>query len=247
MYIPELLKKYGEKYSGLEMRGLHVTGYLVDRVMAINPITLDGLLSWAVVQDAEYETGEKIPFSDRTDYPYIPLPLEELWLDERCGPLRCTSFFLSDGVSSDIEYFHKRVLRGERTKSKNPCTFGIKGVTGRWAERRTPFPVMLSDKIEAYCRGDLDEICRLLNYVTHVGKKVSAGFGLIERWEVETAEISAQDCLVRDGLFIRNIPCGYSPEIRSDEPAVLLGWAHPYWNPSFYGKGWRFGAEKSGA
>lgn len=242
MYTPELLKPYVERYKNAPLQGMRVTAVLADRVIAMQPITLDGLLAWSVVHEAEVTSGAKIPFAERNDFAFIPVPLKLLWEDENGGPLWCTSFFEPDAVlGTDVEYFHKRAPDGHRTKSKNPEAFGVRGITGRWADRRTPFPVLLARQMEALAIGDIEEVRRLLGYITHIGKKNAEGFGAVKEWRVELEEISVADCLVRDGKLLRNIPVG-AGLIETDEPPEVLGWAPPYWNPSFYGEGWRFGA-----
>ena len=242
MYTPELLTPYVERYKNAPLQGMRVTAVLVDRVIAMQPITLDGLLAWTVVHEAEGTARDKIPFAKRTDFAFIPVPLKLLWKDETGGPLWCASFFEPDVVlGTDVEYFHKRAPDGHRTKSKNPEAFGVRGITGRWADRRTPFPVVLTRQMEALAIGDIEEVRRLLLPVTHVGKKTAEGFGAVKEWRVEPEDISVVDCLVRDGKLLRNVPVG-AGLIKTDEPPEVLGWAPPYWNPAFYGEGWRFGA-----
>ena len=240
MYTPDLLKPHEEKYRGIVQQGMKVEAVLTDRLITTEPVTLDGLLAWAVVQEAQNEAGERIPFQEREDIAFLPLPLKRLWSDEAGGPLWCASFFIPDEVDSDVEYFHKRAPDGHRTKSKHPESFGVKGVTGRWAERRTPFPVTIARKLEAWCLGDVAEVRRLLQYVTHVGKKTAEGFGIVREWIVEPVDVGERDCLIRDGKLARNIPAGYGG-IEIEAPSELLGWAPPYWNKAYYGPGFRFG------
>ena len=142
MYTPELLNPYAERYKDAPLQGMRVTAVLADRVIAMQPITLDGLLAWSVVREAEVTSGVKVPFAERNDFAFIPVPLKLLWEDEDEGPLWCASFFEPDAVlGTDVEYFHKRAPDGYRTTSKHPETFGVKGTMGRWADRRTPFPL----------------------------------------------------------------------------------------------------------
>jgi len=76
--------------------------------------------------------------------------------------------------------------------------------------------------------GDLEEVRRLLQHVTHLGKKRSVGRGAIETWRIEPCpEMWDGFPVVRDGKPLRALPSDYpgltSPKLRQ----VTL--TYPYW------------------
>ena len=68
MYTPELLKPYVERYKNAPLQGMRVTAVLADRVIAMQPITLDGLLAWSVVHEAEVTFSSFV-----VDFPTVPV------------------------------------------------------------------------------------------------------------------------------------------------------------------------------
>lgn len=78
--------------------------------------------------------------------------------------------------------------------------------------------------VDWYAMATPDKLRRLLVFATHLGKKVSQGWGAVLRWEVEDwhADWSVRD---DDGRLMRAIPADNQPN------APVLGVRPSYWNP----------------
>jgi hypothetical protein len=233
--IPELKGLY-ETINAVPLK---IAAALNSQVAISDFIALDGLLARCVLQE---RLGTTILDTANGPY-YIPVPLKRLWTHPDNGlPLWAASFFMptTDAVD-DTTYFHKRAPRGERTKGTGKSDkFGIGARTGRWAERRTPIVTSIVPKMEAYCVGETGEIMRLLEGVTHLGKKRSAGYGAVVKWEIE--EMEDVDCVQKNGILIRPVPARFE-NVVIDEAPQLIGWTNPYWNPTIFDLGWRVGVK----
>jgi CRISPR type IV-associated protein Csf3 len=231
--IPEL----NGLYETVNASPLKIVVTLNSQIAVTDFIALDGLLARCVLQE---RLGTPILDPAKGPY-YIPIPLARLWTHPDDGlPLWAASFFTPSAIAvDDTTYFHKRALRGERTKGPGKSDkFGIGTRTGRWAERRTPIVTSIIPRMEACCIGDAVEIMRLLSGVTHLGKKRSAGYGAVAKWEIE--EVKEVDCVQKNGKLIRPIPARFE-KVSIDELPQLIGWTTPYWYPPSFDLGWRIG------
>lgn len=239
------LRPYRERY-GEVLRGggqpLRVVCQLADNspVGGYDPVTLDGLLAWAVV--AEATQGAMVP-SDSRCY-NEPLPLRCLWRSPEGLPLWAASCFFPLGdVAPGTLYLHKRVITGEWSRGNvKTGRLTLDTAKGRHMERRVPLPVKVCPLWEARAWGDPEEVLRLLASVAFVGKRRSAGLGEVREWFVGPCPEmhEPEDTVFWDGALRRPFPVGAAAMLPAvtTEPPSLVGWTVPHWKPSLFGPGW---------
>lgn len=243
--LPEL-EPIKSEYEALSHAPLRVVLNLKPNspLVTYEPPILDNLLGGALVQ----ERFENPQLPETPEAYEIPLPLACLWRDDRELPLWAATYFSPVGASvADVHYQHRKLQDGDYSKNKGGKPLKLSGANGRWQERRTPLPVMVCHQWEAFAIGSPQEIARLLEGVTAVGKRRGAGMGEVESWEVLPAEIgSASDLLIRDGKLTRAIPVNsehlLAPYKPSERPQSSVGWTPPQWKPTLFSSGWRCGA-----
>jgi hypothetical protein len=84
------------------------------------------------------------------------------------------------------------------------------------------------DLLTWWCIGDQAEIGRLLQYVTHLGKRAAVGKGEVAAWAVEPCAPWEGFPVLRDGYPLRPLPTD-TPELAED---VYIGdgrLTYPYW------------------
>lgn len=204
------------KYAAMDKSPLKITATMANPTVANGGygIHLDGILSWAVLtaHPCTYEQAEFL---------LTPLPLETL--DFRGDlPLWAASDFMTDKIHTGREYWHKRypANRVEFAAKRNANTSA-----GRWREYRVPLNLNVTHAFTAYAIGNRDEVARLLDYVTHLGKKSAYGYGRVVKWSVE----ECGDCLE---LIHNNrlLPIEYARRVGLDGGIVPAAcWTPPYW------------------
>lgn len=241
-YIP--LQLYADLYPALEMSPLVITCTLAafSQVITYQHIHFDNLLASTVVQEAQHDCY----WEWEDEAKPLPVPLKVLWESNSGLPLYASSSMYPVGdVFNDVTYFHKRVPTGEWSRTNKSGKVQLSPVRGRYMERRIPFRTSIIHKLQARVIGNADEIARLLEKITHIGKKRSAGYGEVCEWEITEAKLRDVDCLVKNGKLARPIPawCTESLKIDINAPMVMVGWSPPQWNPAGFEMGWPFGTK----
>lgn len=98
--------------------------------------------------------------------------------------------------------------------------------SGRYKNYRMPVVVILADRLEWYCVGDIDGIRDLLNGVLAIGKKRSQGYGMVEEWIVEEWPEDWSE-VGPDGKLMRAVH--ELPENVSGARMMMWGVRPPYW------------------
>lgn len=206
------------------MRPLRVRAYLQDgRVAGGDPwLPLDGILAWAWMRDRHpeelFNSGGRLIFAAPPDLPLARLGEGDDWF-------WACSFNTRPSLGEYIKHWHKRFdLAYERYLASPPRRIGVG--SGRYRSYRMPLPILLFDCLEWFAVGDRDEVLRLCRLVTHVGKKVSQGFGAVDRWEV--VPWPHDWSLEREGELTRPLPASLSSEPRGR--LVYYGIRPPYWD-----------------
>ena len=243
--IPDLIP-YAERYARMEMEPLRITLYprTNAHLVSYDPVLLDNLLARCVLDAATQ--GERLLNGD--DGYDLPAPLRCLWRDERGYPLWAATPFMPVGdYERDVVYQHKRVQSGRWTAARGKNGYGVPTVSGRWMERRAPLPTIVCAEFVATCIGNAIEIGRLLEQLTHVGKRRAIGFGEIDHWLIEPL---GHDFLLVDEIarLTRSLPAAAFEALlpRCYEPLeapVPVGWTPPQWKPELFTLGWMAGAE----
>lgn len=205
----------GADYASLEKSPVIVTAELATPiVMAENDGThLDGILSAAALTDHPHPSawdGAAV----------VPLPLELAWVSPSGKPLWAATPLIPSGTAiAAREYWHKRypTHRAEFGTRQNAVTSA-----GRYREYRVPINAISIDRLHALAIGHPGEMQRLLDTVSHIGKKGSIGYGRVARWTLTPAAHT-----IADILALRAVPAEFASTGRPVEP--LRGWTPPYW------------------
>lgn len=222
--LPEVAP-YWERYTDpafqAQMRPLVIRAGVVGPVAGYDRLQLDNLLAGQVLREAlggDLVDGQQAPY-------LLPAPLYLLWRDPAYGlPLWASNPFVPEGQSVRMSiYWHKRMVRGElmpdqyqEPGTKKPKRPDVAGIKGRYKEKRIPLPAEQAPVWSATCIGDADEIARLLERVTALGKR---RLGLVQWWEVadiERFEIG------------RPVPEAYCDDLPAGLPRKFAGWTPPY-------------------
>lgn len=198
--IKERLQVVRDRYAGMQHQPLHIRARLL-RPLALNDaILFDGLLRAAVVK--EYAPCQALAGMPVPDGLHVPLPLAYS-LSKRSYPFASLGYadaaaevVLRPGHRRLLEYavtWHKTwehsgdnllVFQSDNGKPlRGKISLGGAQYKG-WAMR-----LSVIDWREAHfwCRGNADEVVRLLANIPAVGKKQAWGFGLVAPggWTVE--------------------------------------------------------------
>lgn len=124
-------------------------------------------------------------------------------------------------VADGIDHWTKRVdSRYVELLAEQRARISMSG--GRYRAYRMPLVYRHALTVHWHVVGDREAVTRLLELVTHLGKKPSMGWGAVMEWVVEPC---AEDWSVtgRDGQLMRPVP---------HAAGLLYGIRPPYWLPS---------------
>lgn len=242
--LPEF-DSWRQRYADAPLEGLTITAELAPgaSILQYNPIYLDNLLGWAVVQQATL--GRGLPtISEWYD---IPLPLAVIWRSEEGYPLWAASAFFPAGAwAQDTIWLHRRAPSGRWSRSPGKSKpLRIVTSMGRDMERRVPTPAIAAELVQARCIGNADLIGELLEHVTHLGRRRNLGTAHVRRWTIQGRLWEPADVLFTGNQLARAIPeeaRHLVPGIINDPP-TLIGWTPPQWKATAFRPGWRIGTE----
>lgn len=206
------------------MTPLRITWRLLTPVVVPDsPIHLDGLLSWARVQEA-MEAGDNIadPFEHQHD-----IPLERLstdlgwcfkasWLRFNWSGQPRTLHYVRRSEPVELATAFREGLLGKRQPQWQGATGHTKGYSLVLQER-------LVDQAEAFAIGEPERISQLLQRISSLGKLRRLAKGLVSSVDVQRIE------LAHCQWWMRNLPADF------DQPpkqcALSLGRLFsPYWS-----------------
>lgn len=182
------------------MRFIKITALLKDGRVSVSDgyLPFDGVLYSAYARKYHPELLHT-PILEQDSIIDFPLPLQKI-VDNKYSYYNC-SFAFFEKVAEDTRLFNKRY---DTNFSERFVNFGNKrGVVetrkGKFKNARVPLSIILTQKIEWYAVGEMQEVKSLLSYINKIGKKGSQGIGLVKEWIVE--EIEQEQC-----LLLRAIP-----------------------------------------
>lgn len=184
----------------MSMDALRVTFYMDGTGVFMwpkTPIHLDGLLSWALMPFHRLEIGAPAPNEEPFE---IKLPLGTWKKDGHWG--WHASALFPDGEFYESTQYYRKKIRTERLH----LTSGAVGTqSGRYAERNTPMPLILCNKLIGYCLGKRKRIAHILKKQTrYIGAMASAGKGKVLGVEVDV--IDDDFSIKKDGRMMRYMP-----------------------------------------
>ncbi|MCX8207510.1 MAG: hypothetical protein N3G75_06725 [Methanothrix sp.] len=187
--------------------------------MADNWYHGDGLIANLLMRELLGDDYYNLP--PRTPLPvahYLRLPLRFSHL------IYHSSVAIPDSDIQRVTRIYKRFEENDpvlRTKSK------INRGGGYFRDSMIQIPYSVSNTMTFYMNGDIDEIRRIFEGLTAIGKKIALGGGLIRSKEYR--ELETDWSLVRDGIAMREIPVEMC---RSYDSRYVMRRAviFPYWS-----------------
>lgn len=156
----------------------------------------------------------------------IPLPLALSWVSPQGLPLwTATDLMPVDEVGKGVCYVHSRypTHRADLASRQSAVM-----TAGRYKDARIPLQVTGAAAVEGFCIGDPAAVVKLLDRITHIGRKGAHGHGRVLRWEVEPCAVTEDDV-----MDLRPVPIEYLAETGEGVVASRLfprrGWTPPYW------------------
>lgn len=200
------------------MTALRITCLLASPAVSYHGLHLDGILAHALVE--RDTAGAMLPQTPE----YVPceLPLRCVWRSAASVPLWASTDLLPEAeAANDVIYLHRRALEPHMTAAS------MKTGKGRYKERRSPLPAIVTHRLVAYADGEAQEIVSLLQRVTSIGKKRIVA-GVVREWIIE--EIDEFSFTDGEGRALRPLPHLYIYGEERDDGSPVLGFSPPYWH-----------------
>nr|DAI46085.1 MAG TPA: Cas system-associated RAMP superfamily protein [Caudoviricetes sp.] len=188
-------------------------------VIVSTPIHFDAILS--AVHPAMHNLNTVVRRSQAEDVVDAPLPIDSAKIAD-------TWVF----CCSSADYSNARPYCTKFTKRKDGLDYCY--IKSRQTPRSGPgrdrcdtiYGVLCSSVDFFVSCGSVNELSRLCRRVHGIGGLRKMGFGEVTEFEIiERTDLQWQDCLVRDGVAVRNLPV----EMIVGQATRLVATKHPYW------------------
>jgi CRISPR type IV-associated protein Csf3 len=187
--------------GGGGMTPLHIVCQLVTGAVLPSEgcLHLDGLIAaaWCMRQD--------ITATSAAELIDVEIPVQR----SACGRYHLASALLYQSEQRELRYTNKRfptdhaLAFGDAKLKRVSMSSGVQKAFRIPSERTH----LVHDRLEAWCIGEREAITDLLGVVTRVGRRRSAGEGLVRAWTIEECEPWGPGFpVVRDGAPLRNLP-----------------------------------------
>lgn len=214
-----------------DLQPLRVVAVTETAVASNDPVALDSLIAWAMVQRAL--EGRPFPTPEPGTHYWLPLPLK---LDRLIDglPLWTSTDFAPVDLHRSTTNIHRRTADNPWAMQGLMASLGDKRarrfpsqLAGPYMDYRVPQRRYTALEWVASCIGYRSEIESLLADVRHFGKSAARGAGVVHEWRVEPIE--AFHWRGPDGEALRPLPLD-----SDDGPGVRMGWTPPYWQRSLW-------------
>lgn len=235
----EQLDALWERYRTLPKQPLKIVGHMSSAMVEYEPLNMDGLLGWAVLQEVIGANH----LNPQEGLWRVPVPLEVIYEQDGWPMYASTVLWPDAKAAKDSVIYHKRAQPGRYTGTKKG-TFQIEATAGRWMDRRMPIPTLNTPTLTAWVIGNPEEVARLLKRITFIGRRRSAGHGEVRSWEIFDAPNLPLVIAKPEGpVLSRNIPVGLAEkyDLKMLEPPTRVAFTHPYHQPDMHVAGWRVG------
>jgi hypothetical protein len=209
------------------MPRLRVRAYLSAPVALTAPLHLDGLL----VSCAEVVAGRHVTRTcEAGEIVRPPIPLCAVSLLGR-------SAYLGSAAESapNARRMSEHLTRRRDADDLDHLTKPVDTRSGPGRDVMLRFPILLTPYVEWQAVGSRRPMLKLLRRrVQAVGMLRRHGYGVVERWEIESVEESPDTVLVSRGRARRNLPVEWleAPEVVERVPLSA-----PYWHSATVGDG----------
>jgi len=199
----------------LKLENIKVTAKMMTGQVATTDgyLALDGILAYVWMKEnhpelMDADAGKNNPIIIPDDLPIAKRGAGDDWY-------YACSFACYTPLKETRRYWHKRF---DAQLAEEYVDFGnrrgkVNVRSAQYKNYRIPLNILLIPEITWYLVGDKAEVERMVNQITHIGKKASQGLGLVREWTVESIE--------EDLSWLRPIPDENGDDFISIRP--------PYW------------------
>ena len=184
---------------------------------------LDSILSYLCLRDALGELFYCMPTEEVVDISLLDLPLA------KTSDVYHSSVGIYYNPRLYRDTIYKRFTDKETHKlSKKQQQGRIKTNQGHFKDFMINLPILITDKITFYCKGDKEEISRLLSHLTSVGKKTSIGSGRIRN--INITETNEDYSFYKENHIMRPIPATMDVPVFEGMIFQQQPYKPPYWD-----------------
>lgn len=204
-----------------EFRQLRIRAYLQTGIISDQFLPLDGILYYHLVRDMFGEQFISKPGeSNIRESAGIILPIKKAGHRDETWFYHCSFAQWPVNMVEDNTFYVKRFDLDQSDMLQTPAK--VKISAGQYKAYHVNIYYRHCEYVEWYCIGIPDQIGRLLQFCTHLGKKTSQGWGSILQWEVKEWP---EDWGIRGpgGRLMRAVPVNGN--------GFLYGIRPSYWNP----------------
>jgi CRISPR type IV-associated protein Csf3 len=166
------------------MQALKITAHLMSGFVANDAYSpsICGILGYALRREqlsCEQFALDVAHYSNLLAVEDLPLAIEKFNED---WWYQC-SFPIYNEQAVFNRYIHRR-FNSQEAENYAPDIKKVEATKGPYKNARLLLQQHITNKIEWHVIGNQAEITRLLNNITHIGKRVAGGFGRVRRWDV---------------------------------------------------------------
>jgi hypothetical protein len=165
------------KIKGFNKR-LEIVAHLSTYPVIYDNMYLDGILYFCYRKMTEGENYYNLPrFETKKNLLNIKLPIQKEYDTYLCSMARYNK------KNQQIVKYRKRTVENSLIKyCEKQRVYTDQKI---YKNYDMPLQVTKTKKIKWIVIGDKTEIAKLLEYCTHIGKKGSQGYGIVDRWEIK--------------------------------------------------------------
>lgn len=195
-----------------------------------HPPTIDSIIAFCIAKESARKEGLTAYYNQPQALPFHNAGLDVLHkiIKHKGGAhgVPVASYFQPD---QEIEYLDSWKKRFDSAHAKI-AHFGhgarrINTASGQFRSYNVPLDTKVVGSGSFFFIGDRQEVLRLLRgNIVGIGKKVSEGFGWIDRLSIEES-----DFIWRDILRLRPVPVSTAINYGIDGARLVCAWKPPYW------------------
>ncbi len=196
----------------------------------LNLIHLDALLAWARVEEEKQQAEPKEFGEVQHDLPLEKLVAKSALADWNGNESFAASALIYTPHLRELRYWTRKTNPEKMANAQKDNLLAMRGDqvstgSGAWKAFSEFEPLIHTRTLTAWCIGDQARIEELLSKITHLGKKRTRNYGLIESIKV------TEDDAARDMVKYRVLTWPESESYRQAQCGV----APPYWESNHIG------------
>ena len=224
------MKRIIDYETGDDYTPLKVDVGVITPIYITNPwLYFDSIITYLCLRDALNELFYCMPTEETVDVSLLDLPLK------KTGDVYHASVGIyGDELKLYTDTLYKRFTDKETYKLTRKQQKGrVKTNQGHFKDFMINLPLLVTNNLVFYCNGDEKELKRLLQHLTHVGKKTSIGGGRISKINITETEVDYS--FFKDGAVMRPIPVDMKIPIAEGMVFQKQPYKPPYWDKNNIG------------